>query len=153
MPADDPLAGLRALHLPAESASLWADVGFAAALGLLGAIAAAMIFRGLRKPRLSLRKSAVAAFMKTEALPVGERRAAQAAILRRVVKSVEGDEAARANGADWATTLDRVFRTDLFSAREGRVFVDGLYAPRPVTPTDDGALDRELGGLLARLKG
>ena len=152
MASDDPLAGLRALHLPPETTSFWSDLGFAVALGLGLALLASLAVRALFRPRLSVKKSALGAFEETRSLPAGERRAAQAAILRRVVKSVEGDAAASATGTEWAATLDRVFATDLFSAREGRVFSEGLYARPPAPANDDGKLDQELGGLISRLK-
>lgn len=152
MPPDDPLAGLRALRLPPETASFWSDLGFAAALGLTVALLAALAVRALYRPRVSLRASALNALAETGALPTEERRAAQAAILRRVVRTVEGEQAARATGPAWAEVLDRVFATDLFGARAGRVFVDGLYGRPPAAANDDGQLDRELGGLFRKLR-
>ena len=151
MAADDPLAGLRALHLPPETTSFWSDIGFAAALGLGLALLASLLVRALFRPRLSVRKSALGALKTAEALPQDERRAAQAAILRRVVRSVEGDAAARATGPEWARTLDRVFSTDLFTARGGRVFSEGLYE-RPTAANDDHAVDGELAGLFNKLR-
>lgn len=151
MPSDDPLAGLRALHLPPEPSSFWSDVGVAVALGLAIALFASFLIRWLFRPRLSLRASATGALQAANALPPEDRRAAQAALLRRVVRTVEGEDAARAEGRDWAATLDRVFATDLFTQRNGRVFADGLYV-RPVGSSDDPELDRELGGLVAKLR-
>lgn len=151
MAQDDPLAGLRALHLPPEQPSFWSDVGFAVAAGLAVALIASLLIRLLFRPKRSLRASALEAFEAAQALPLEERRAAQAALLRRVVKSVEGDEAARATGPQWAETLDRVFATDLFAARGGRVFAQGLYE-RPSAANDDREIDRELGALLQKLR-
>lgn len=150
MPQDDPLAGLRALHLPPAPSSYWSDVGFAVAAGLGAALLLALVVRALFRPRRSLRASATDAFEAASGLPQPERRAAQAALLRRVVKTVEGEGAARATGPEWAATLDRVFATDLFTLRAGKVFVDGLYAR--AAPGDDPALDRELGSLIAKLR-
>ena len=150
MPSDDPLAGLRALHLPPQPSSFWSDLGFAAAAGLAVALVLALVIRLVVRPKRSLRASALDAFAQASALPPADRRAAQAAILRRVVRTVAGDEAARATGQTWAETLDRTFATDLFTARSGRVFADGLYA-RPGAGQDDPELDRELGALLAKL--
>ncbi|WP_020178641.1 DUF4381 family protein [Methylopila sp. M107] len=150
-PAEDPLAGLRALHLPPEPSSFWSDLGFAAIVGLLLALFASLLIRWIAKPRLSLRASAVGALQAANALAPEDRRAAQAAVLRRVVRTVEGEEAARADGGDWGATLDRVFGTDLFTQRNGRVFVEGLYG-KPSGPADDPELDRELGALVAKLR-
>ncbi|GLK69182.1 DUF4381 family protein [Hansschlegelia plantiphila] len=148
MQQDDPLAGLRALHLPPQPVSFWADFGVAAAAGLGLALIVALALRALLRPRPSLAAAARAEFERARTLPAPERRAAQATILRRVVRSRAGDEAARATGADWAAALDGVFGTDLFTARAGRVFADGLYA-RP--PAEDPELDRELSVLFAKL--
>ena len=152
MQPDDPLAGLRALHLPPETHSFWSDLGFAVAAGLAVALVASLIVRALFRPKRSLRASALDAFEASRALPADERRAAQAALLRRVVRTVDGEEAARATGPAWGAALDRVFSTDLFGARAGRVFVDGLYARPDAPANDDDALDRELGGLLKKLR-
>jgi hypothetical protein len=151
MPPDDPLAGLRALRLPPETPSLWSDVGFAVAAGLALAVLASLLLRAFFRPRRSLRASALEALEQAKALPSAERRAAQAALLRRVVRTVEGDEAARVVGLEWGRTLDRVFSTDLFGSRGGRVFVEGLYA-RPTAANDDEALDRELDGLIRSMR-
>ena len=67
------------------------------------------------------------------------------------MRTVEGEDAARAQGPDWSSALDRIFATDLFSRRSGRVFAEGLYA-RPSAPVDDPELDRELRALVAKLK-
>lgn len=151
MPPADPLEGLRTIRLPPEAAAPWSDLGFAVAAGLLAALILSLVARMFLKPRRSLRRSAMEAFAAAAALPVDERRAAQAALLRRVVRTVEGDAAARATGAAWAETLDRTFSTDLFSKGAGGVFVDGLYA-RPAATSDGDALDRRLGALIAGLR-
>ncbi|MFC3693576.1 DUF4381 domain-containing protein [Chenggangzhangella methanolivorans] len=152
MASVDPLDGLRALHLPAETTSWQADLGFAVAAGLALALVVSLALRLLVRPRRSLRASAMEEFAAAEALPGPDRRAAQAAVLRRVVRTIEGDEAARATGPAWGETLDRVFRTELFGKGAGRVFVDGLYARPPAANDDDRALDRELGALIATLR-
>lgn len=150
MPPADPLEGLRALHLPPETGSFWSDLGFSAALGLAVALAAVFALRAFYRPKQSLRRSASEALKQAEALPPDERRVAQAAILRRVVRTVEGDEAARAMGPAWAAALDRAFKTDFFTARAGSVFADGLYAPS-TAQADDAQIDRELDRLVSGL--
>lgn len=152
MPPDDPLAALRAVRLPPVETSVWSDFGFAAALGLGVALLAWLAFRALHRPQRSLRASALDALARTDTLPSDERRAAQATILRRVVRTVEGEEAARTTGPAWGVTLDRVFATDLFGAGAGRVFVDGLYERPKNSANDDRELDRALGGLFRQLR-
>lgn len=149
MQPDDPLAGLRSLHLPPAVPNWWSDLGFAAALGLALALIAALAFRALFRAPGSLRREALAELNAADALPTPERRAAQAALLRRVVRSREGDDAAKAQGAAWAETLDRTLGTEIFSKGAGRIFADGLYGS---PPADDPALDRELAVLVSRLK-
>lgn len=150
MPPSDELDALRALRLPPGSAPFWSDVALAVALGLAFAVALAFAIRMLARPRLSLRAEAIKAFEAAATLPPADRRAAQAALLRRIVRSVEGEDAARTSGETWARTLDRVFRTDLFGARAGRVFAEGLYGRG--AGSDDPALDAELGALLRGLR-
>ena len=62
------------------------------------------------------------------------------------------DAAARATGPQWGETLDRVFRTDLFGQRAGRVFVAGLDSRPVAANADDRPLARELGALIAKLR-
>ncbi|MFD1701668.1 DUF4381 family protein [Methylopila henanensis] len=149
MPPADELQGLRGLHLPPAAGSYWTDIGLAVALGLVLALCAALLFQLLARPRLSLRASAVTAFKDTLALPEDEKRVAQAALLRRIVRTIAGEEDARRVGGEWAKTLDRVFGSDLFTARGGRVFADGLYVREA---GDTAALDDELGALMRRLE-
>jgi hypothetical protein len=152
MPPDDPLAGLRALHLPPETHSVWADLGLAVAAGLAIALVVAFAARLFLRPKHSLRASALEAFEHAKALPPDDKRAAQAALLRRIVRTVEGEAAARAAGPEWSATLDRVLKTDLFSARSGKSLTEQLYARPARRDADDPELDRELAGLLERLR-
>ncbi len=48
------------------------------------------------------------------------RRVAQARLLRRLVRTLKGEEAARARGPAWAETLDATFATDFFRNGPGR---------------------------------
>ncbi|HVI29233.1 DUF4381 family protein [Hansschlegelia sp.] len=152
MPSSDPLAGMRGLHLPEQPGSFWSDVGLAAAIGLLAALAVAIAVRLLFRPKQSLRASALAALEAAKDLPPPDRRVAQAAVLRRVVRTIDGDEAARREGLAWGETLDRVFGADFFTAGPGRVFATGLYAPTAATTGDDAEMDRRLEALLAGLR-
>ncbi len=74
---------------------------------------------------------------------------AQARLLRRLVRTLQGDDAASAQGAAWAGRLDSTLRTDFFTAGAGRVLADGLY--RRETP-DPVVLDAELSRLIGRLR-
>ncbi len=146
------LASLRDLHLPTGGGGLVQGEilaaiasGFAAAL-LFG------LFRLLRaRLRDTTRRAALRELALANALEPGERRVAQARLLRRVVRTVSGDGAAVSQGADWAACLDRTFATRFFSEGAGRILVDGLY--RRPSEADTAAIDAELGRLFARIKG
>ena len=79
-----------------------------------------------------------------------ERLAAQAQLLRRLVRALSGDSAARAQDGAWLGVLDRTFSTTFFTSGAGRVFGDGLY--RPGADADVEALDHSLSSLIAALR-
>ena len=152
MPSTDPLDGLRGLHLPEQPASFWSDIWLSAAVGLLAALAAAIAIRLLFRPKQSLRVSALDALHRAKDLPEPDRRVAQAALLRRVVRTIDGDEAARREGLAWGETLDRVLRTDFFSSGAGRVFATGLYVRPDGAGEAEGEIDRRLVALISGLR-
>lgn len=112
--------------------------------------------------RHSLRRAALSALAQADALPVPEKRAAQARLLRQIVRTLAGDAAARCEGAAWLACLDRVFATRFFSAGDGSFFAQGLYqrpmaadaapgtSPGHVPVT--GGVDATLARLLARIQ-
>ncbi|MDR7035510.1 MULTISPECIES: DUF4381 domain-containing protein [Methylobacterium] len=145
------LADLRGLHLPANAAgAIQGEVvaaiilGFTAAL-LVGAIRYWRARRGSTVRRAALRDLQAARGLEPEA-----RLVAQARLLRRTARTLDGDGVADLRGADWAARLDRIFATDFFGKGAGRVLVDGLYGRR-ATP-DVEAIDAELARLLARIR-
>src|SRR4051794_14284679 len=99
--------------------------------------------------RAGVRRAALREFKATRELAPDARLVAQARLLRRVARTLEGEAAASERGEAWASRLDRLFATDFFSRGAGRVLVDGLYR-RPAAP-DAGAIDAELARLLARI--
>jgi hypothetical protein len=119
------------------------------ALGALAAVAlAAAYLVGVRR-RAGLRRAAAVALAASRGLAPGERLAAQANLLRRLVRQVGGEAEARTHGTVWLQTLDRVFATAFFTQGEGAAYGDALYAPS--TAPDVDALDRALTGLIAKL--
>jgi hypothetical protein len=72
----------------------------------------------------------VAALQATADLPIAERLAAQAMVLRRLARTIGGEKSVRLRGSDWLVELDRIFRTDYFTRGDGRCFGDDLYAVR-----------------------
>ena len=103
----------------------------------------------LAGPSEGLRASAIAALAFSRHLRPAERLAAQAALLRRLVRALGGDGAARQHGQAWLESLDRCFHTDFFSTGQGRAFGNDLYA-RSASPDVD-AIDSTLMGLIRRL--
>ncbi|GJD88718.1 hypothetical protein BHAOGJBA_2239 [Methylobacterium hispanicum] len=142
---------LRGLHLPGNAAgALQGEVVAAAALGFAAALGVGLVRLLRARAGATLRRAALSELAATRDLPPEARLVAQARLLRRIARTRLGEEAAAAQGADWAARLDRLFSTDLFSAGAGRVLVDGLY--RRHAPPDAAALDSELGRLIGRMR-
>jgi hypothetical protein len=113
-------------------------VGVAAAASLLGI----MRFAGRRQRELRLR--AEAALAAARRLPPADRLAAQAHLLRALVRSLHGDEEAKLGGGVWLQRLDHTFRTTFFSQGDGRAYGDDLYRRQGTVSAEklDGALHR-----------
>ena len=122
---------------------------FMAGLGCLAALVGFAVYWFNRHRRAGLRQSAEAALAASRPLVPAERLAAQATLLRRLVRAAAGEREARAQGAVWLQTLDLVFGTRFFTQGEGTAYGEALYAPR--TAPDVDALDRALTGLIAKL--
>jgi len=149
--AADPLAALRPLHLPpappgtlVETAALAAAAGVAAALLVVGLVALWRRLAVLRAPR----REALAALAEAARLPVDERLAAEARLLRAYVGRIAGAAAARTEGRAWLARLDGVFATTFFTTGGGEAFGERLY--RPVGDVDAAATDAGLRRLLRR---
>ncbi|WP_232629583.1 DUF4381 family protein [Methylobacterium sp. Leaf118] len=145
------LTALRGLHLPTGGggaaqpemvAALALGFGLALLLGLVRIVRAR---RGA-----SVRRAALHALRQAEALEPEPRRVAQARLLRRLVRTLKGEEAARARGGAWAETLDATFATDFFRRGPGQALTDGLY--RRPGGADQAALDAGLARLVARIR-
>ncbi|CAO4138325.1 hypothetical protein LPLAFNJD_LOCUS149 [Methylorubrum aminovorans] len=151
MTAPPDLSALRGLHLPTGgTGAVQPEMVAAIALGfglalLVGGIRLLRARRGASLRRAALRELARAARLEPEA-----RRVAQARLLRRVVRTLKGEEAARARGPAWAATLDATFGTDFFRTGPGRAFADDLYR-RPAS-VDSAAIDAGLGRLLTQIR-
>ncbi len=120
---------------------------FMVGVGCLAALAAFVLYWIALRRRAGLRRSAEAALAASRALAPPDRLAAQAMVLRRLVRSTVGDRDARAQGSVWLQTLDRLFATHFFTQGEGQAFGDALYARSIAVDVD--ALDRALGRLIA----
>ncbi len=151
-PAEAPatLDQLRGLHLPGgASGPVPGEILLALVLGFAAALLVGLLRHLVARARLSVRRAALAELAASRALPPPERILAQARLLRRLVRTLDGDEAASTHGAPWAERLDACLRTDFFTLGAGRVLVDGLY--RREVP-DPARLDAELTRLIGRLK-
>ena len=143
------LETMRALREPPPPATV-APYLMMLALGVAAALVVLAVARQARQTRAGLHSSARALLAATRRLPPGERLAAQASVLRRLVRAVRGDRDARATGTDWLAVLDRTFATTYFSAGEGQALADALYRREPMADID--ALDRSLSKLMPRAR-
>ena len=151
-PAEAPLGldQLRGLHLPGGGAGmLQGEIVAAAALGLLAALLVGLVRHLRSRTRATVRRAALHALAATRGLEPGERLVAQARLLRRLARTLRGDDVAQAEGADWAVRLDALLRTDFFTRGAGRVLADGLY--RRQAPDLD-AIEAELARLIGRIR-
>ncbi|WP_238183173.1 DUF4381 family protein [Methylobacterium trifolii] len=153
MPADAPLnlIELRGLHLPGNAAgAVQGEVVAAIALGFVAAILVGLVRTLRTRSRATLRRAALRELAGSRTLAPEARLVAQAGLLRRLARKLQGADAADAQGAAWAARLDSLFGTDFFSAGAGRTLVDGLYRRRE-TP-DPAAIDAELARLIGRIR-
>ena len=152
-PADAPvtLDALRGLHLPGAAGAVSGEVVAAVVLGFAAALLVGLA-RLLRvRARATVRRAALRELAAARELAPEARLVAQARLLRRLARTLQGEEAASAQGPAWAARLDGLLTTEFFGRGAGRVLVDGLY--RRGVPADPDALDAELGRLIGRLRG
>lgn len=133
---------------PPQPASL-APVLFTLVVGIAVALLALALLLRARRRRADLREAARAALARTRGLDDAERLAGQAALLRRLVRRLAGEDAARLQGAAWLGALDRAFATRFFTQGAGAAFGDALYGARV---PDVAALDGELAALFGKLR-
>ncbi len=133
---------------PPQPASL-APFGLTLALGCAAGLVLLALAVAARRRRAGLREAALTGLARTRGLAAPERLAAQAALLRRLVRQVAGDDAARLQGAAWLATLDRLLATRVFTEGAGVAYGHALYGARV---PDVDALDRELAELFGKLR-
>src|SRR6516164_8073418 len=106
---------LRGLHLPSEPLTIGtADIALAIAAGLAAALVIGSLLGLLVRRRRSVRSTALDKLARIGGLAPGERLLAQATLLRRLVRTLDGAAAARRQGEAWLEQLDRSFRTAFF---------------------------------------
>lgn len=145
------LSALRGLHLPTGGGSvLQGEIMAAIALGFLAALLIGLL-RVLRaRMRATVRRAALHELKQANGLEPQARLMTQARLLRRLVRTLAGEDAAAARGTAWAANLDRTFGTNFFSQGAGQVLVEGLY--RRPGAADSVAIDAELIRLFSRIR-
>lgn len=146
----DPLAMLRPVHLPPSEIGGSGDLFIAIALGLVAALVCTELWAIVKRRRRSVRRTALKALKSSRAESPERRLLLQAKLLRDIVRKLDGDAAARLSGDAWQQQLDATFKTTLFTAGEGRLYLESLY--RPHQQTDADAVDRWLAPLIRRVR-
>ncbi|PNG26183.1 DUF4381 domain-containing protein [Methylocella silvestris] len=142
------LNGLRPIHLPADSGEVFL-IAAAMLAGIVAALAGVALIRLLSVRRGAERRAALAELALSRGLAPDERLAAQAKLLRRLVRTIDG-EAPRGLGGDaWLTRLDQTLRTSFFTAGAGQAFGEPLYRRSSAATVE--TLDLELSRLIAML--
>ena len=145
------MLALRALHLPTERlATDGADAALAVAIGLAVALVVGIVLNLLMRRRRPIRRAALAMLSQMSALPPAEHTVAQARLLRRLVRTLSGEIAARRQRSAWLEQLDLTFRTDFFTRGGGRYYVDGLYQEQQIP--DAAALAHKLEKLFRHIR-
>ncbi len=145
------LTALRPLHLPTGGGgAVQPEVVAAIAVGFGLALLVGLIRISRARLGASVRRAALRELALAQNFPPEPRRVAQARLLRRLVRTLKGEEAARARGPAWAETLDATFATDFFRSGPGQALTDGLYR-RPGS-TDSEKIDDGLTRLLSRIR-
>jgi hypothetical protein len=150
-PVNEVMSELRAIHLPSDAGIGVGEIVLAVAIGLAAALVVSQLWAAImNKGRRSLRGLALASLAVSKKLGPDDRLVFQAKLLRRLVRALRGEAAARQQGDAWLGLLDNTFRTDFFTRREGRCYGDGLYRPTP--PPSIEVLDDQLRGLVKRMR-
>ncbi len=142
------LDNLRQIHLPASPAGAGPTLLMAVLGSALSIVLCAALWTRFRRWR-AVRRSALQALAATRRLEPAARLAAQAVVLRRLVKTLHGAGDARRRGRDWLACLDSALSTRFFTEAQGQIFGDALY--RPLSGQDVEALDHALRQLFARI--
>ncbi|GLS42421.1 DUF4381 domain-containing protein [Methylobacterium brachythecii] len=146
------LSALRGLHLPSTGGNVvQGELVAAIALGFAAALIVGLARVMWLRAQTTIRRAALNELRRVRSLDPDSKLTAQARLLRRVVRTLAGDEAATTRGTAWAGTLDRTFATDFFSRGAGQILVEGLY--RRPGATDPAAIEAELARLFSRIKG
>ena len=137
------LDALRGLHVEPGILQLDPKILLAIAAGLLLSIVAMVFWRSGYFHRQKVRQAALAALAAAQSLPAEQRLAEQAKLLRRIARTIGGEEIARLHGEAWLGALDRLFQTRFFTSEQGRCFADGLYAASAAGASDTTAVRLE----------
>jgi hypothetical protein len=141
------IAKLRDIHLPPAQ-----DFTTNIILSILGCISAIILYKIIIYYSFSsypIRSAALRALKNSRLLNSSERLAAQSRILREVAHSIDHKLSFQKDDA-WLEQLDRIFATNFFTKREGKIYGEILYQKATHLPVD--ILDKELVNLLSAFK-
>ncbi|MGY2048211.1 DUF4381 family protein [Methylobacterium sp. JK268] len=142
------LADLRGLHPPPDPGGLRLDVLAAVAAGLALAALGLALRAWLRRRRPSVRRAALADLAASRTLDPPGRLLAQARLAARLARTL-GQDRPEPGPESRARALDRLLRTDFFTAGPGRALTRDLYGR---AAPDLDAIDAGLARLLGRLR-
>jgi Domain of unknown function (DUF4381) len=138
MPSPGNVEALRDLHVATSSPFVTANVVLAMGVGMIAAFLIVRFARSWSFRVPGVREAALSALRATRELPLEDRLAAQAVILRRIARTIAGESSARLQGRPWLLELDRLFRTQYFTEGEGHRIGDDLYVPQASKGLDIG---------------
>ena len=141
---------LRGLHLPQNSTGLLnGEIAAAMMFGLLAAFLVGLVRHLKRRAQRTIRRAALHELTITRSLEPEDRLVAQAYLLRRLARTLNGDDSVHKRGLSWSTELDELFGTSFFTTGAGYVFANGLYQQE--TPDLD-AIDVHLHRLFQKIR-
>ncbi|ACA15901.1 conserved hypothetical protein [Methylobacterium sp. 4-46] len=144
------LADLRGLHAPPDPGGLDLAVLAAIALGLALAALAVAARRLMSRQSTPVRRAALADLAAARGLDPPARLFAQARLVARLARALGAEDGVGGRSPeDRAVALDRLLRTDFFTAGPGRALTRDLYAP---AAPDLDAVDAGLTRLLSRIR-
>lgn len=134
----DPLAQLRDIHMP-QAISWWppAPGWWLLALLIVGALAAAIIWRITQHRRQAFKREALAEWEAIHARYLNDKNAEQllaelSVLLKRTCITRYGrDESAGLAGEQWLAFLDQTGKCTEFTQGPGRMLVSQRYTPQP----------------------
>jgi hypothetical protein len=143
----DTIAKLRDIHLPQAQGITTTII-----ISILGCISAIILFKSViyfSFYSYPIRRAALNSLRNSRKLNPSDRLAEQSRLLRGVAQSID-EKLSFQKGDEWLEQLDRIFATNFFTKREGKIYGETLYQKATHLPVD--ILDKELVNLLSAFK-